>query len=78
MGGCYEAGAGVKKDAEQAVYWYRKSAEQGTKEAQYKLASCYERGMGVPKNIEQAVYWYRKSAEQGYPPAKRALKKLGR
>ena len=64
--GCrYETGDGVPKDLEQAVYWFRKSAEQGYAFAQSKLGMCYKSGNGVPKDLEQAVYWFRKSAEQG-------------
>ena len=64
--GCrYETGDGVPKDLEQAVYWFRKSAEQGDAFAQFELGMCYQSGDGVPKDLEQAVKWYRKSAEQG-------------
>ena len=41
-----------------AVYWYKKSAEQGHQKAQFNLALVYEnRG-----DIDRANYWY----EQGY------------
>ena len=33
----YEYGDGIKKDMNQAIYWYKKSAEQGDEDAQNKL-----------------------------------------
>ena len=48
----------------QAVYWYRKAADQGVAEAQHNLGLCYADGKGVTKDNKQAVYWYRKAAEQ--------------
>jgi len=54
-----------EKNLTQAVYWYRKAAEQGQKEAQYALGSCYYNGEGVTKDLEQAANWWRKAAEQG-------------
>ncbi len=33
----YENGDETKKNIEQAIYWYKKSAEQGDKDAQNKL-----------------------------------------
>ena len=56
---------GVAKDDRQAVYWYRKAADQGNANAQYNLGVMYENGEGVAKDDKQAVYWYRKAADQG-------------
>jgi TPR repeat protein len=42
-----------------------KAAEQGSAEAQYKLAKMYEDGDGVAKDAVKAVEWYRKAADQG-------------
>ncbi|MDO5297564.1 MAG: hypothetical protein Q4F00_13225 [bacterium] len=33
LGDCYIQGKGVEKDQQQAVYWYRKAAEQGHADA---------------------------------------------
>ena len=57
----------------QAVYWFRKSANQGFDDAQYILGLCYHDGEGVTQNTQQAVYWLRKAAEQGHEGAKEAL-----
>jgi len=61
----YNGRGGVSKDFVQAVYWYRKAAEQGHANAQNNLGICYFNGQGVDKDITQAVYWFRKAAEQG-------------
>ncbi|MBL0231948.1 MAG: sel1 repeat family protein [Moraxellaceae bacterium] len=68
-GSLYINGQGVLLDYEQAVYWYRKAAEQGDMQSQSNLGVAYVRGLGVPKDYIQAVEWYRKSAEQGYAEA---------
>ena len=52
------------EDVESAVYWYRKSAEQGYAPAQCNLGYCYGRGQGVRQSYDQALFWYKKSAEQ--------------
>ena len=44
-----EGWAGVTKNAEIAVEWYRKAAEQGFSVAQYNLAVCLENGEGCAK-----------------------------
>ena len=72
LGFMYDNGEGVPKDAVQAVFWYRKSAEQGNAKAQYNLGLMYGKG-DVPKDAVQAVSWYRKSAEQGNASAQSNL-----
>lgn len=41
------------------------SAEQGDRDAQYKVGDHYYHGLGIPRNFVEAVKWYKKSAEQG-------------
>ena len=43
LGWMYESGHGVEQDDEQAVFWYRKAAEQGYANAQNNLGRWYER-----------------------------------
>ena len=76
LGDRYYHGKGVEKNFEEAVKWYKKSAEQGVKQAQYNLAGCLEVGCGVKQNKEEALKWYRKSAEKGLWEAKRAVKRI--
>jgi TPR repeat protein len=73
----YQAGKGVAQDYAQAVYWYRKAAEQGNDIAENDLAVMYENGAGVVPDVAQAIYWYRKSAAQGNADAQANLARLG-
>ena len=65
LGVIYENGKGVKQNYAEAVYWYRKSAEQGNIIAQDNLGVMYENGRGVGQDYVEALKWYRKAAEQG-------------
>jgi TPR repeat protein len=60
----------------QAAFWYRRSAEQGNAEAQYRLGVLYERGDGVAKDVAQAAAWYRRAADQGNTEADERLRAL--
>ncbi len=60
-------------DASSAVYWYRKSAEQGYATAQFNLGLCYYNGQCVSQDYNEAVKWYRKAAEQGHARAQYSL-----
>ena len=65
VGYAYETGDGVAKDINQAVYWYRKSAENGNMYGQANLGYWYYQGQGVAKDDNQAFYWNKKAADQG-------------
>jgi len=52
------------------VQWYRKAAEQGDDDAQFKLGMMYENGWGVVKNNSTGVVWFREAAEEGDTDAK--------
>lgn len=65
----YETGKDGTHDPQQAMIWFRKSAEQGNARAQYWIASHYLMGDGVPKYIIQAFAWFSASAANGYHPA---------
>ncbi|MBO7051555.1 MAG: SEL1-like repeat protein [Prevotella sp.] len=54
------------KNKEQAVYWYKKAAEQGYVMAQSHLGFMYQDGKGVAKDDKLAIYWFEKAAEQGH------------
>jgi len=55
----------VDEDYQQAVYWYKKAAEQGDTRAQLNLAVMFKFGIGVIEDFSQSVLWYKKAAEQG-------------
>ncbi|TAL05927.1 MAG: sel1 repeat family protein, partial [Verrucomicrobia bacterium] len=49
MGVCYQNGQGVQQDYNEAVKWFRRSAEQNDQVAQCYLGFCYLAGHGVPQ-----------------------------
>jgi TPR repeat protein len=59
----------VPQDNAGAVKWYRKAAEQGHAEAQFKLGAMCFSGDGVLQDDAGAVKWYRMAAEQGHAEA---------
>lgn len=65
LGEMYLSGFGVEKNNEQAVYWFRKAAEQGNANGQRELGNMYFDGCGVEQGLEQARGWYYKAAVQG-------------
>jgi len=52
-----------------AVYWYRKAAEQGYAIGQNNLGYMYSQGYGFQQNDKLAGVWFRKAAEQGLAKA---------
>jgi len=60
----YYFGEGVPQNYAEAIKWYRKAAEQGHADAQFRLGICYGDGKGVPQDYTEAVKWLRKAAEQ--------------
>ena len=76
LGLCYIEGAGVVKNEEEAVKWFRKAAMQGHVDAQCLLGQCYEYGKGVKKDAAEAEKWYTLAAKQGSEFAKDRLSLL--
>jgi len=64
------------KDYPKALYWFKKSAEQGYEKGEFHLGMMYGNGLGVPQDYSKAVYWLKKAAEQGYAQAKANLERL--
>ena len=64
---CYKKGIDCfeSKKFEEAVSWFRGSAEKGCASAQCYLGYLYENGIGVEKSNVEAAKWYTKAAEQG-------------
>lgn len=72
----YHNGFGVRQDDKQALYWYRKAAEQGNSEAQYNLGVMYHYGQGVPQNQSVAKEWFSKACHNGSQQGCDAYQKL--
>ncbi len=66
----YSNGESVYVDYQQAVYWFKKSAQQEFAPAQYRLGEMYyfEKG-GLPRDLGKAVELFKKAAEQHDPDA---------
>jgi TPR repeat protein len=64
----------LETDKQQALEWFRRSAEQGHTGAQIALAKMYETGEGGPdKGIIDAIAWLTQAADAGKPEAMRRL-----
>lgn len=50
------------EDYKEAIYWFRKAADQRYANAQNSLGYMYKNGKGVAKDYKKAVYWFRKAA----------------
>ena len=73
IGLMYDTGRGLDIDSRQAVYWYRRSAENGLAAAQYNLGLMYRDGQGVEQDVQQANSWLERAAEQGLQAARDLL-----
>lgn len=66
---CYRDGdggvPGGKVDMEEALKWFRKSAEQGYGNALDDLGMLYMEGKGVPENLETAARYFEMAAQRG-------------
>ncbi|KAI7906989.1 uncharacterized protein BX663DRAFT_494427 [Cokeromyces recurvatus] len=72
LGVCYLNGTGTKANALQAVFWFRKSAEEfNDRIAYFNLADIYGSGLieGISVNIRLALTYLERSAELGYTEA---------
>ena len=69
-------GKPISKDLKKAFHWYKKSAEQGSPEAQYYLAELYINGEGVPVNIPEAIRLLKLAVANGGNEANRLLGSL--
>lgn len=69
-------GVGGYRHHQEAVYWYKKAAEQGYAKSQYNLGNAYKSGRGIKRNYDKAAYWLSLAVEQNQPNAKSALATL--
>ncbi len=71
--GNFYLGDSDKKDANEALHWYRKAAEHGVPSAQYSLAEMYEDCENIEQDYQEALRWYREAAKRGNDDAKKRL-----
>jgi TPR repeat protein len=58
------------------VKWYKKAAEKGNVDAQFRLGYCYEQGRGVKGSYGEAIKWYKKAGQQGDSVARERMRLL--
>ena len=61
----YDYGQGISQNRVEAAKWYKKAAEQGNVDAQYRTRQYVFYKVGIPEDIDEAIKWYKKAAEQG-------------
>lgn len=71
LGYCHFKGLGVDTNIEEAIKYYKMSAEQGYDPSQFSLGQIYEK-----QNMDEAMKWYQLAAEQGHEKAKQRLEQL--
>ena len=65
-----EADKKVGKGTEyESFKWWRKAAELGDVEAQYKVGQSYFLGFGAEQDIKQSLYWLSRPAQNGHKDA---------
>ena len=74
IGGLYEEGIyGWKKNIDEAIKWYRNSAEKGNMFGEYRLALCYFAGKGVEQDIPEAIKLIQSASQKGCLSAQTVL-----
>jgi TPR repeat protein len=74
LGIMHAMGHGVPQSNKEAAMWFRKGAEQGHVESQYRLGMTYkDGGDGVPQDYKQAAAWCLLAADQGFAQAQFAM-----
>lgn len=60
-----EGDATLQKDINQAVFYFKKAAQQSFMMAQRELGIIFENGLVGKQNVDEAILWYQKAALQG-------------
>ncbi len=78
LAGPYEDGQAFyeRGDYVVALSIWRRLADEGDANAQFRVAVLYDLGRGVVQDYSAAVAWYRKAAEQGHANAQHNLASL--
>ncbi len=54
-----------KKNAREALVWYKTAAQLRSNIGRIKLGNCYIKGLGSPQDHNRGVYWLERAAEKG-------------
>ena len=66
----------IEQQLNKAAEWFRKSADGGNVEAQYRLGVMNSHGEGMVQDYTEAAKWFRKAANQGHVRAQYELASL--
>lgn len=66
VGYAYLEGIGVPKEFEKGLFYTRRAADHGDRDAQYNLGCLYEEGTAVEKDLGKAIYWFDQAAKQNH------------
>lgn len=64
LGGLYEFGFGVEKNASEAIKLYIEGANLGDADAQFVLGARYLMGKNIEEDEEKGIFWLSKAANQ--------------
>jgi uncharacterized protein len=73
IGGLLFTGLGVERNYSKAMYWLRKSADQGYVRAYPFIGDMYVNGWGVAEDTVEAAHWYLQAADAGHTPGQLRL-----
>ena len=57
IGYLYKNGLGVRKDFEEAYFWFKKAADKNNPIAQYNIGNMYCYGEGMEKDFAKGAEW---------------------
>ena len=66
VGYAYLEGIGIEKNLEKGLFYTRRAAGHGDRDAQYNLGCLYEEGTAVEKDLGKAIYWFDEAAKQDH------------
>ncbi len=72
----YKGIKGVSKDADLAIYWWKRAALNDAAEAQYRLGQLFAIGVDVQRNLSTARKWLKKASDLDHGRAKSLLASL--
>ncbi|MBQ3794909.1 MAG: GNAT family N-acetyltransferase [Butyrivibrio sp.] len=69
-------GIGIEKNLEKGLFYTRRAAGHGDRDAQYNLGCLYEEGTAVEKDFGKAIYWFDEAAKQDHDLAIHKIQEL--
>ena len=76
VGYAYLEVIGIEKNLEKGLFYTRRAAGHGDRDAQYNLGCLYEEGTAVEKDLGKAIYWFDEAAKQDHDLAIHKIQEL--